>query len=87
MGLLIASGSVIITISVFNRIQNKMRNRSLRNENREMNERSQPVGVTETVYMYIIATLLGQGKTSLAILTYKQSAQSNNDYDRWLHFV
>jgi hypothetical protein len=25
--------------------------------------------VTETVYMYIIATLLGQGKTPLAILT------------------
>jgi hypothetical protein len=68
MGLLIASGSVIITISVFNRIL-KMKNRSLRNGNREMNEQSQPVGVTETVYMYIIATLLGQGKTPLAILT------------------
>jgi hypothetical protein len=78
MGLLIASASVIITISVFNRIL-KMRNRSLRNGNREMNEQSQPVGVTETVYMYIIATLLGQGKTPLAILTYKQSSQSNND--------
>lgn len=62
MGLLIASGSVIMTISIFNRIQNKMRNRSLRNGNREMNEQSQPVGVTETVHMYIIATLLGQGK-------------------------
>ena len=61
MGLLIASASVIITISVFNRIL-KMRNRSLRNENREMSEQSQPVGVTETVHMYIIATLLGQGK-------------------------
>ena len=68
MGLLIASASVIITISVFNRIL-KTRNRSLRNGNREMSERSQRVGVTETVFMYIIATLLGQGKTPLAILT------------------
>jgi hypothetical protein len=34
-----------------------------------MSERSQRVGVTETVFMYIIATLLGQGKTPLAILT------------------
>jgi hypothetical protein len=68
MGLLIASASVIITISVFNRIL-KTRNRSLINGNREMSERSQRVGVTETVFMYIIATLLGQGKTPLAILT------------------
>ena len=68
MGLLIASASVIITISVFNRIL-KPRNRSLRNGNREMSERSQRVVVTETVFMYIIATLLGQGKTPLAILT------------------
>jgi hypothetical protein len=69
MGLLIASASVIITISVFNRIQNKiLRNRSSSKRNGEMT--NQPaVGVTEIVYMYIIATLLGQGKTPLAILT------------------